>query len=99
MPEAGPETTRTAVGIEWVVVETRSRREIEETHRAGILEQDSVRLLVESGVSDRVLRDGYRHEGIELGFGGELHRIDFADLVDAAVQLYPQTDVFVDLAD
>ncbi len=86
-------------GIDSVVVDNRSRREIEETHRAGILEQDSVRLLVESGVSDRVLRDGYRHEGIELGFGGELHRIDFAELVGAAVQLYPQTDVFIDLAD
>ncbi len=87
------------VGIDSVVVEVRSRAEIEHTHRAGILEQDSVRLLVESGVSDRVLRDGYRHEGIELGFGGELHRIDFARLIGAAVQLYPQTDVFIDLAD
>lgn len=39
------------VGIDSVVVELRSREEIEETRRAGILEQDSVRLLVESGVS------------------------------------------------
>jgi 4-hydroxybenzoate 3-monooxygenase len=85
-------------GIESVVVEIRSREAIEQTQRAGILEQDSVRLLVETGVSDRVLRDGYRHEGIELGFGGELHRIDFGHLVGAAVQLYPQTDVFIDLA-
>ncbi len=86
-------------GIDSVVIDLRTRREIEETHRAGILEQDSVRLLAETGVSDRVLRDGYRHEGIELGFGGEGHRIDFEDLVGAAVQLYPQTDVFIDLAD
>src|SRR3978361_2259712 len=81
------------VGIESVVVEKRTRGEIEETHRAGILEQDSVKLLVESGVSDRVLRDGYRHEGIELGFGGELHRIDFAALVGAAVELDPPNHV------
>ncbi len=86
-------------GIESVVVELRSRREIEETHRAGILEQDSVRLLVESGVSDRVLRDGDEHEGIELAFGGELHRIDFRSLAGASCQLYPQTEVFKDLAD
>jgi 4-hydroxybenzoate 3-monooxygenase len=86
-------------GIDSVVVDVRTRREIEETHRAGILEQDSVRLLVESGVSDRVLRDGYRHEGIDLAFGGAGHRIDFESLVGATVQLYPQTDVFVDLAD
>jgi p-hydroxybenzoate 3-monooxygenase len=86
-------------GIESVVIDVRTRKEIEETHRAGILEHDSVRLLVDSGVSDRVLRDGYRHEGIELAFGGGGHRIDFEALVDASVQLYPQTDVFIDLAD
>ncbi len=86
-------------GIESVVVDLRSRPEIEHTHRAGILEQDSVRMLVDTGVSDRVLRDGCRHEGIELAFGGEGHRIDFEDLVGASAQLYPQTDVFIDLAD
>jgi p-hydroxybenzoate 3-monooxygenase len=85
-------------GIDTVVVELRTRDEIEHTHRAGILEQDSVRLLVETGVSDRVLHDGYRHEGIDLAFGGEGHRIDFEGLVGASVQLYPQTDVFIDLA-
>ena len=84
--------------IHSVVVDVRTRGEIEETHRAGILEQDSVRMLVDTGVSDRVLSDGYRHEGIELAFGGRGHRIDFQELVDASVQLYPQTDVFIDLA-
>ena len=86
-------------GIDSVVVELRTREEIEHTHRAGILEQDSVKMLVETGVSDRVLRDGYRHEGIDLAFGGAGHRIDFEALVGASVQLYPQTDVFIDLAD
>lgn len=81
-----------------VAIDTRTRTEIENTHRAGILEQGSVDLLVGSGVSDRVLRDGRRHDGIELAFGGERHRIDFEHLVGASTQLYPQTDVFVDLA-
>ena len=86
-------------GIDSVAIDLRSRREIEETHRAGILEHDSVRLLVDTGVSDRVLRDGDEHEGIELAFGGDRHRIDFAGTVGATVHLYPQTDVFMDLAD
>lgn len=86
-------------GIESVVVEIRTRREIEETHRAGILEHDSVRLLVESGVSDRVLREGDEHEGIDLAFGGARHRIDFRALTGASCHLYPQTEVFSDLAD
>ena len=86
-------------GIDSVAIDLRTRREIEETHRAGILEQDSVDLLVDTGVSDRVHRDGYRHDGIELAFGGAGHRIDFQGLVGASTQLYPQTDVFIDLAD
>lgn len=86
-------------GIESVVLERRARREIETTHRAGILERDSVRLLVDSGVSDRVLTDGDRHGGIYLRFDGESHHIDFDALTGASVWLYPQTDVFTDLAD
>ena len=68
---------------------TAPAREIEETHRAGILEQDTVRLLVDSGVSDRVLRDGDAHDGIELAFGGERHRIDFRALVGRVVLALP----------
>nr|WP_218003094.1 4-hydroxybenzoate 3-monooxygenase [Nocardia asiatica] len=86
-------------GIDSVAIDTRERGEIENTHRAGILEQDSVRLLVDSGVSDRVLRDGHEHRGISLRFDGADHRVDFQHLVGASTWLYPQTDVFVDLAD
>jgi p-hydroxybenzoate 3-monooxygenase len=85
-------------GVDSVVVDHRTRLEIEETVRAGILEHGSVRLLVDSGVSDRVLQEGHEHRGIELAFGGSGHRIDFPSLVDASVWLYPQTDVFMDLA-
>ncbi|GLY46955.1 4-hydroxybenzoate 3-monooxygenase [Lentzea sp. NBRC 102530] len=85
-------------GIDSVVIDNRTRLEIENTVRAGILEADSARLLADTGVSDRVLRDGHPHEGIDLRFGGESHRIDFRALVGESVWLYPQTDVFVDLA-
>ena len=70
-------------GIETVVLDNRTVETIENTHRAGILEHDSVRLLVESGVSDRVLTDGHEHGGIDLRFGGQSHRIDFQGLVGA----------------
>ena len=85
-------------GIESTVVEIRGRREIQETVRAGILEHGTVNLLVDSGVSDRVLREGDRHDGIVVRFNGESHRIDFKQLVGESVWLYPQTDVFMDLA-
>ena len=86
-------------GIASTVIDIRTRHEIETTHRAGILEADSVRMLVDNDVSDRVLRDGDEHEGIELRFGGVSHRIDFKELVGESVWLYPQTDVFIDVAD
>ncbi|MFB9378394.1 4-hydroxybenzoate 3-monooxygenase [Kineococcus gynurae] len=86
-------------GVPSVVVDARSREEIYATVRAGILEHRTVRSLVEDGVSDRVLREGYEHCGIELAFAGARHRIDFADLVGASAWLYPQTEVFKDLAD
>ncbi|RDI26518.1 4-hydroxybenzoate 3-monooxygenase [Lentzea flaviverrucosa] len=85
-------------GIDSVVIDNRTRAEIENTVRAGILEADSARLLAGTGVSDRVLREGHPHEGIDLRFGGESHRVDFRALVGESVWLYPQTDVFVDLA-
>ncbi|WP_146361045.1 4-hydroxybenzoate 3-monooxygenase [Arthrobacter yangruifuii] len=85
-------------GIENIVVEKRDHETIRTTHRAGILEHGSVRMLTETGVSDRVLSEGYRHEGIDLRFGGESHRIDFEDLVGESVWLYPQNEVFTDLA-
>ncbi|WP_153505694.1 4-hydroxybenzoate 3-monooxygenase [Cumulibacter manganitolerans] len=86
-------------GIDSIAIDIRTRQEIEHTHRAGILEHDSVRLLIDSGVSDRVLRDGFEHEGIDLSFGGSGHRLNFPELVGRNVHLYPQTDVFIDLAD
>jgi p-hydroxybenzoate 3-monooxygenase len=86
-------------GIDSVVIDHRTRRDIADTVRAGILERDSVRLLVESGASDRVLTQGHEHAGISLRFEGVSHRIDFQALVGESVWLYPQNDVFVDLAD
>ena len=84
-------------GIDSVVLDSRRREEIEATIRAGILENGTVDVLVESGASDRVLEVGHKHDGIELRFAGGGHRIDFADLVQRAVYLYPQHEVLKDL--
>ena len=84
-------------GIDSIVVDQRSREQIESTIRAGILEHGTVRLLSETGASDRVLTAGSRHDGIELRFGGEGHRIDFPGLTGRSVWLYPQHEVLRDL--
>lgn len=86
-------------GIETVNIDRRTRHEIAETQRAGILEQGSVELLTETGAVSRVKTEGFEHGGIYLRFDGENHHIDFRELIDASVWLYPQNEVFVDLAD
>ncbi|WP_396641052.1 4-hydroxybenzoate 3-monooxygenase [Microbacterium sp.] len=86
-----------AAGIESVVIDQRTRDEIESTIRAGILEHGTVDVLDSSGASDRVRTVGHRHDGIELRFEGQGHRIDFPGLTGRSVWLYPQHEVLKDL--
>lgn len=84
-------------GIDSIVLESRTREEVESTIRAGILEQGTVEVLRDTGASERVDTVGGRHDGIELRFEGEGHRIDFAGSVGRGVWLYPQHEVLKDL--
>jgi len=85
-------------GIESVVLESRSRAEIESTVRAGVLEQGTVDVLVEVGLGDRLQREGVVHEGIYLRFAGKSHRIDLHALTGGkAITLYAQHEVIKDL--
>ncbi|WP_433273969.1 4-hydroxybenzoate 3-monooxygenase [Actinosynnema sp. CS-041913] len=84
-------------GIESVVVENRSREYVEARIRAGVLEQDTVDLLVDSGLGDRLKAQGMRHDGIHLQWPGERHRIDFHALTGRSVWIYGQTEVVKDL--
>ena len=85
-------------GIESVVLETRSRGDIEATIRAGVLEQGTVDLLNESDVGERMRREGMRHEGVILRFGGENHRIRLSELTGGrAITVYAQHEVIRDL--
>jgi p-hydroxybenzoate 3-monooxygenase len=85
-------------GISSVVLETRTREQIESTIRAGVLEQGTVDLLTEIGVGERMKREGFVHTGIELRFGGQGHRIDLSDLTGGkAITVYAQHEVIKDL--
>ena len=85
-------------GIESVVLETRSRQYVEERVRAGVLEQGTVDLMVETGVGDRLKREGLIHQGIELSFLGRRHRIDLAGLTGGkCITVYAQHEVIKDL--
>jgi p-hydroxybenzoate 3-monooxygenase len=85
-------------GIDSVILENRSRADIEATIRAGVLEQGTVDLLKATGVGERMEREGAVHHGIELRFGGRGHRIDLSELTGGkAITLYAQHEVIKDL--
>lgn len=85
-------------GIESVVLESRSRQYIEDRVRAGVLEQGTVDLLIESGVGDRLQREGLRHDGVWFSFGGQRHRINLSELTGGRViTVYAQQEVVKDL--
>jgi p-hydroxybenzoate 3-monooxygenase len=84
-------------GIESIVLESRSREYVQSRVRAGVLEQGTVELLRESGVGERMQREGLQHHGVELRFGGKGHRIDFQDLVGKSITVYAQQEVVKDL--
>jgi len=85
-------------GIDSVILESRSRDEIESTIRAGVLEQGTVDLLNAVGVGERMRREGAIHHGIYLRFGGETHRIAFDEHADGRlITVYAQHEVIKDL--
>jgi p-hydroxybenzoate 3-monooxygenase len=85
-------------GIDSIILENRSESYVIERVRAGVLEQATVDLLTESGVGERLAREGMRHEGIHLAFGGRRHRIDMAALTGGrAITIYGQHEVVRDL--
>ena len=85
-------------GIESVIVEARSRKYIEERIRAGVLEQGTVDMLVETGVGERLKREGLIHHGIELRFNRRGHRINMYELTGGkAITIYAQHEVVKDL--
>jgi p-hydroxybenzoate 3-monooxygenase len=86
-------------GIESVVLESRSREYVQERVRAGVLEQNTVDLLTETGIGERMQREGLVHHGIELRFSGGGHRIDFKELTGRGITIYAQAEVVKDLID
>ena len=84
-------------GVESVVLEARSREYVENRIRAGVLEYGTEQLLNDSGVGERMRREGMLHPGIVMRFGRADHRIDFADLIGKHVMVYSQHKVVQDL--
>jgi p-hydroxybenzoate 3-monooxygenase len=85
-------------GIESVVLEARSRKYVEERVRAGVLEQGTVDLMIDTGIGDRLQREGLLHHGIELSFLGRRRRVDLTELTGGkSITIYAQHEVIRDL--
>lgn len=84
-------------GIETLILENRSRAEIESAVRAGVLEQGTVDLMTDLGIDARMRREGYLDRAVELRFDGYGHRIDLYELTNgSALMVYPQQEVIKD---
>src|SRR5919204_2542942 len=83
--------------IESVVLENRERDYVEKRVRAGLLEQTTVDLLVETGVGERLQREGMHHSGINLRTPEWTHHINMRQLVGRSPWIYGQQEVVKDL--
>jgi p-hydroxybenzoate 3-monooxygenase len=85
-------------GIDAVIIERQSPDHVLSRIRAGVLEQVSMDLLEEAGVSERMHQEGLLHEGFDMLFKGERYRIDMHQLTGGkSVMVYGQTEVTRDL--
>ena len=84
-------------GIANTVIEQRSGAYVLGRIRAGVLEQTTVDLLQTAGVADRMHQEGLPHDGVDLCFGGQRHRIDLLGLTGQRVMVYGQTELTRDL--
>ncbi|WP_375447609.1 4-hydroxybenzoate 3-monooxygenase [uncultured Fibrella sp.] len=85
-------------GIDCIILENRERTYVESRVRAGLLEQNTVDLLTELGVADRLHREGLPHHGVYLSFNGVRKRVPFTELTDGrCITIYGQQEVVKDL--
>ncbi len=84
-------------GIDSVILELRTRDYVLSRVRAGVIEYGSAEILRELGLAERMDREGFVHDGVNLAFSDNLLHIDFKALTDRHVVIYGQTELQKDL--
>jgi p-hydroxybenzoate 3-monooxygenase len=84
-------------GIDSVVLEARTREYVEKRVRAGLLEHNTVELLHELGVGERLGREGLEHHGIYLRHQGRTQHVPMTELTGRRITIYGQQEVVKDL--
>src|SRR3954454_23943169 len=80
-------------GVESVVLEARDREYVQQRVRAGLLEQNTVDLLRELDVGERLDREGLVHDGIYLRREGRTQHIEITTPTARHVTIYEQQEV------
>lgn len=87
-------------GISSVILELRSRKYVEGRVRAGLLEQNTVDIINELGLGDRMKKEGIEHDGVYVSFDQERIHVPFAELTGGRkITIYGQQEVVKDLTD
>ena len=84
-------------GIDNVVLEKQSQEHVIGRIRAGVLESGTIEMLKMAGVSSRLEKEGFKHDGIQLSFKNHGFRINLKKLTNKYVTVYGQTEVTKDL--
>ena len=84
-------------GIDNIVLEKQSEEHVTSRIRAGVLESGTIQMLKKAGVSDRLEKEGFDHDGIQLSFKNHGFRINLKKLTNKHVTVYGQTEVTKDL--
>src|SRR3954452_15866426 len=84
-------------GIDNVILEARDRPYVEARIRAGVLEQGTVDILRDLGVSERLDRERLTHPGVFVALEGRRRHIDMQRMTGKSVTVYGQTEVTKDL--
>lgn len=87
-------------GIDTIILDRADRDYILGRIRAGVLEEGTAALMDQAGVGARMRDEGLPHDGFDLVYDGEIHRIDLAGLTGGKrVLVYGQTELTQDLMD
>ena len=84
-------------GIDSVVLERKTKNYVLSRIRAGVLERGLLSLMREAGVSERMEREGFTHDGTMISYGDQMFRVDFKEHTGNSVMVYGQTEVTRDL--
>lgn len=87
-------------GISSVIIEHRSQEYVQARVRAGLLEQNTVDILKNLGLADRLVKEGQEHHGVYLNFDGKRIRVPFGKLTGGRnITIYGQQEVVKDLTE